>query len=104
MHDRLDAEGTPSQLNPLPRPRPLVLPRAGTSLMLPGGEIAGELRPIALEPGRAATYELAVANETPLPLAAFSFAAVRPYDGPIVWSSVTVPPWTSMTMGALARL
>jgi hypothetical protein len=96
MFDRLDAEETPSPPNP--QPRPLAVPSAGTSLTLPGGQIAGELRPITLEPGRAATYELAVANETPLPLAAFSFAAVRPDDGPIVWSSVTVPPWTSTTI------
>jgi hypothetical protein len=76
----------------------LEAPRGGTSLTLPNGEIVGELRPISLDPGHSATYELAVANGTSMPLATFAYAALRPNGQRVFWSSAMVPPESSISI------
>ncbi len=97
MLNRLDAEAASSPLDHGALPA-LEAPRGGTSLTLPSGEIVGELRPVSLDPGHSATYELAVANGTPMPLATFAYAALRPNGARVFWSSAMVPPESTISI------
>ena len=67
-------------------------------MAVPGGEVSGDLKPLAVNRRRRiATYELRIANDTPGPLIGFTYAVHDPsYRGNINWSTVTVPPHSSI--------
>lgn len=70
---------------------------------MPLGELAGDVRlmPGTLRRGRA-TYELLVANDTPLPVATFAYApdGARGYAGSarLTWNAIVVPPYSAIAI------
>ena len=72
--------------------------RTGSHLAVPSGELAGELKPHSIDRRRKmAIYELRVANDTSGPLVGFTYAVNEPnFGGTINWSTITVPPHTSV--------
>jgi hypothetical protein len=73
---------------------------AGSQIAVPTGQIAGALRLLSVDVRRmVATYELMVANQTKAPLAAFCYAVGAPQrGGRLRWSSITVPPLSSVAV------
>jgi hypothetical protein len=73
---------------------------AGSQIAVPTGQIAGALRLLSMDARRmVATYELMVANQTNAPLAAFCYAVGAPQrGGRLRWSSITVPPLSSVAV------
>jgi len=85
--------------------RPAKLPApsehgAGSILALPSGHVAGDIRPIGIDNRRRlALYELRIANETPTPLIGFAYPIGSPRRaGPVSWSTVRVPPLSSVAI------
>jgi len=80
------------------RSRPPCVLRAGSHLAVPGGEVAGDLKPLSIDRRRkVAVYELCVANDTSGPLVGFTYALEEPSPGGTInWSTITVPPYTSI--------
>jgi len=85
--------------------RPAKLPApselgAGSVLALPSGHVAGDIRPIGIDNRRRlALYELRIANETPTPLIGFAYPIGSPRrGGPVSWSTVRVPPLSSVAI------
>jgi hypothetical protein len=74
--------------------------RSGSVLSLPTGDIAGELRPVAIDwRSRRATYELSVDNDTASAIAAFAYPVTpESTDERISWSACTIPPYTSVVV------
>lgn len=84
-------------VEPITSRLPRVL-RTGSHLAVPGGELAGDLKPLSIDRRRKmAVYELRVANDTSGPLVGFTYAVEEPASGGTIhWSTVTVPPFTSV--------
>lgn len=84
-------------LEPL-RAGPPRVARTGSHLAVPSGELAGDLKPHSIDRRRKmAIYELRVANDTSGPLVGFTYAVNEPnFGGTINWSTITVPPHTSV--------
>jgi hypothetical protein len=80
-------------------PSAAMLP-AGSQIAVPTGQIAGALRLLSVDVRQmVATYELMVANQTKAPLAAFCYAVGAPQrGGRLRWSSITVPPMSSVAV------
>jgi hypothetical protein len=74
---------------------------AGTVLALPSGHVAGDLRLIGVDRRRSvAIYELRIANETASPLISFAYPVetATGSGGSISWSTLRVPPRTSVAL------
>jgi hypothetical protein len=84
-------------VEPITSRLPRVL-RTGSHLAVPGGELAGDLKQLSIDRRRkVAVYELRVANDTSGPLVGFTYAVEEPVSGGTIhWSTVTVPPFTSV--------
>ncbi len=73
---------------------------AGSVMRLPHGDVAAALRPTGSNgTPRRATYELLVANDTPAPLATFTYAVAAPGSrSPITWNAIVVPPFSAIAI------
>jgi hypothetical protein len=73
---------------------------AGTVLALPSGQVAGDLRFLAVDRRRrVALYELRIANETAGPLIGFAYPVEAGIGGTgVSWSSVRVPARTTIAV------
>jgi hypothetical protein len=74
------------------------MPRAGSVLELPLGEIAGDFHAIKGGKGRHASYELLVSNDTPQPVATFAYAAEQSSRSRITWNAILVPPYSAIAV------
>jgi len=78
---------------------PAAAPRAGSVMELPLGEIAGDFHAIAGGKSHHACYELLVANDTPLPVATFAYAAEQSNRrNSITWNAILVPPYSAIAV------
>jgi hypothetical protein len=79
------------------RTRPPRVVRTGSHLAVPSGELAGDLKPLSVNRRRrVAIYELRVANDTSGPLVGFTYVDEPNSGGTVNWSTITVPPHTSV--------
>src|SRR5579863_4545079 len=76
------------------------LPPTGSALALPSGEIAGDLRDRGLLRRTRALYELLVANNTPIPIAAYAYAVPDEEGGypRVSWEQILVPAYSAVAV------
>src|SRR5580704_18635438 len=95
----LPKPGWLAAVRPADSPSASSLP-AGSEITVADGQIAGALRLLSVDGRRRkAIYELLIANQTPMPLAAFAYGVGRPNPaGRLRWNAITVPALSSVAV------